>query len=155
MSYFGLKDVERYLPNDILTKVDRSSMFVGLEARELFLDPELIEFALKLTDDFKYDKNLGGKYLLRKILAKHVDMSLLNRPKQGFTIPLEDWLKGLLKEEIFDIENDIEFFKTFELDRTFYGMVIRSFYNNKGKYNPYFIWFVFCLYNWQKRWLKN
>lgn len=155
MSYFGLKDVERYLPNDILTKVDRSSMFVGLEAREPFLDPELIEFALKLTDNFKYDKNLGGKYLLRKILAKHVDISLLNRPKQGFTIPLEDWLKGLLKKEIFDIENDIEFFKTFELDRTFYGMVIRSFYNNKGKYNPYFIWFVFCLYNWQKRWLKN
>lgn len=155
MSYFGLKDMDRYLPNDILTKVDRSSMFVGLEAREPFLDPEIAEFSFKQNDSLKFNRSLGGKFLLRKILEKYVDPKLINRPKQGFTIPLEDWLKGLLKEEVFSIENDLKFFKVFELDRDFYGKVIRSFYNNKAKYNPYFIWFVYCLYNWQKKWLKE
>jgi asparagine synthase (glutamine-hydrolysing) len=153
MSYFGLKDIDRYLPNDILTKVDRSSMSLGLEAREPFLDPEIIDFSFKLDDSFKYNKSLGGKFLLKKILEKYVDPKLINRPKQGFTIPLEDWLKGFLKLEIFSIENDIKFFQVFDLDRNFYGKVIRSFYNNKGRYNPYFIWFVYCLYNWKKKWL--
>lgn len=155
MSYSGLKDIDRYLPNDILTKVDRASMFVGLEAREPFLDPEIAEFSFKIDDSFMCNKSLGGKFLLKKILEKYVDPKLINRPKQGFTIPLEDWLKGLLKEEVFSIENDLNFFEVFDLDRNFYGKVIRSFYNNKGRYNPYFIWFVYCLYNWKKKWLEK
>ena len=129
-------------------------MSLGLEAREPFLDPEIIDFSFKLDDSFKYNKSLGGKFLLKKILEKYVDPKLINRPKQGFTIPLEDWLKGFLKVEIFSIEKDIKFFQVFDLDRNFYGKVIRSFYSNKLRCNPYFIWFVYCLYNWQKKWLS-
>jgi asparagine synthase (glutamine-hydrolysing) len=88
-------DLRYYLPDDILTKVDRTTMAVGLEGREPLLDHRLAEFALRLPLSMRRGP-LGTKHLLRKILYRHVPRELIDRPKQGFSIPLSSWLRGEL-----------------------------------------------------------
>jgi asparagine synthase (glutamine-hydrolysing) len=85
-------DLRHYLPDDILAKVDRTTMAAGLEGREPMLDHRLVEFALRLPLAMRRGA-LGTKHLLRKILYKHVPRELIERPKQGFAIPLAAWLR--------------------------------------------------------------
>lgn len=89
-------DYKTYLPDDILVKVDRATMANSLEGRDPLLDHKIIEYAAQLPIDYKYYRE-QSKYILRKILYKYVPKELLERPKQGFTIPLEKWLRGDLK----------------------------------------------------------
>jgi len=86
-------DLRHYLPDDILAKVDRTTMAAGLEGREPMLDHRLVEFALRLPLSMRRGA-LGTKHLLRKVLYKHVPRELIERPKQGFAIPLASWLRG-------------------------------------------------------------
>ncbi|HWP47313.1 MAG TPA: asparagine synthase (glutamine-hydrolyzing) [Candidatus Limnocylindrales bacterium] len=88
-----LWDLHYYLPADILTKVDRASMAVSLEGREPLLDHRLVEFAFRLPLNLRRG-HLGSKHLLRRILYKYVPRELVDRPKQGFGIPLREWLLG-------------------------------------------------------------
>ncbi len=92
-----LDDIEGYLPGDILTKLDRASMTVGLEARVPLLDHRVVEFALQLPVHYKV-RDGQTKWLLRQVLYKYVPKNLVERPKQGFAIPLAAWLKGQLRE---------------------------------------------------------
>src|SRR5262249_4420508 len=85
-------DMRHYLPDDILTKVDRATMAVGLEGREPLLDHRVVEFALSLPPALRRGA-LGTKHLLRHILYRYVPRSLIERPKQGFSIPLGRWLR--------------------------------------------------------------
>jgi asparagine synthase (glutamine-hydrolysing) len=89
-----------YLQNDILTKVDRAAMLVGLETRAVMLDNDLVHFCERLPHTFKF-RNGHGKYLLRKALAHDLDASILNRPKKGFGIPLAKWLRELEQPDYF------------------------------------------------------
>lgn len=101
----ALFDLEYYLPDDLLTKVDRASMRYSLETRVPYLDHRIIEFALNLSPDLKY-RNGVTKYLLKEILFQYVPESFFNRPKQGFAIPLEKWLKNELRFLIDDNLNE-------------------------------------------------
>jgi asparagine synthase (glutamine-hydrolysing) len=86
-------DLRHYLPDDILAKVDRTTMAAGLEGREPMLDHRLVEFALRLPLGLRRGA-LGTKHLLRRVLYKYVPRDLIERPKQGFAIPLASWLRG-------------------------------------------------------------
>lgn len=90
-------DTLTYLPGDILTKVDRASMAFGLETRVPMLDHRVLEFAWSLPFDMKVNRG-QTKWALRKILEKRVPLGLFERPKMGFSTPIEYWLNGPLRD---------------------------------------------------------
>jgi asparagine synthase (glutamine-hydrolysing) len=96
-------DVKTWLANDILVKVDRASMSVGLETRVPFLDPILVEHSFRLPDDLKM-KGLERKIVLRRAMRERLPGVVLTRRKSGFNAPVSDWMRGALRpvvEELF------------------------------------------------------
>jgi asparagine synthase (glutamine-hydrolysing) len=91
-----------YLPEDILTKTDRASMAASLELRVPLIDHRIVEFAWRMPDRLLWDDR-SGKILLRHLLYRHIPRELVDRPKQGFEIPLDDWLRGSLREWMLDL----------------------------------------------------
>lgn len=152
ISFLSMLDVKTYLEGDIMAKVDRATMQVALEGREPFLDHKLIEFSQSIPDQYKIKDN-QTKYLLRKVLYKYVPKELIERPKQGFSIPIKEWLQVYLKNELLELIEDADFFKYFELNAPLIRQTINHFLENKSYINPHLIWFIYTLHQWYKKWL--
>jgi asparagine synthase (glutamine-hydrolysing) len=92
-------DIETYLPDCLLPKVDVATMAHGLEARAPLLDPEILRFALSLPDEWLVNAR-GGKRILKDVLYRYVPAHLFDRPKQGFSVPLDQWFSGVLRQRV-------------------------------------------------------
>jgi asparagine synthase (glutamine-hydrolysing) len=152
IGFLSLIDIQTYLEGDIMTKVDRATMQVALEGREPFLDHKVIEFGLKLPDSMKIQGS-STKHLLRKILYKYVPKDLIERPKQGFAVPIEQWLQTYLKDDLMALAVDKQFLETFDLKAESLSTMIHHFVKKTKYINPHAIWFIYVLYKWYQKWL--
>ena len=94
-----LLDMDTYLPGDILCKVDRASMKYSLEARCPILDKDVMEYSFRLPHSFKYDGK-EKKRILKSIAYDYIPREMLDRKKKGFSVPLDKWLRGPLRESL-------------------------------------------------------
>ncbi|MBD5393003.1 MAG: asparagine synthase (glutamine-hydrolyzing) [Lachnospiraceae bacterium] len=97
-----LLDMDTYLPGDILCKVDRASMKYSLESRCPILDKDVMEYSFRISHDLKYHRG-NKKRILKEIAYDYIPRHLLERPKVGFGVPLDKWLRGPLKEQLMDM----------------------------------------------------
>lgn len=153
VGYLGLTDLLTYLEGDILTKVDRATMHNALEGREPFLDHRLVNFALSLPDAYKI-KNGQTKYLLRQVLYKYVPKQLIDRPKQGFAIPITQWLHTILRQPLQALTHDQTFFADTQLQQPTVSRLINQFLNKKQYVNPHIIWFIYTFWVWWHQYKK-
>jgi asparagine synthase (glutamine-hydrolysing) len=144
-------DYQTYMLDDILQKVDRATMSIGLEGREPFLDQKIIEWAAQLPSDYKYH-NGEKKYILKQIVHKYLPKEMMERPKTGFAIPVENWLAKELKELV--IENlgkpALRLHNLFNEDEV--EKIVNDFFNvRKEKYLK--IWHLLMFQLWYKKWM--
>jgi len=143
-------DLVTYLPDDILTKVDRASMAVALEARVPLIDHRVIEFAWRIPRD-KLIRDGITKWPLRQVLYRHVPRELIERPKMGFAVPLGDWLRGPLRDWAETLLDETRLRDAGMLD----ARLIRKTWDDhlSGRANhQYRLWNVLMFEAWRERW---
>ena len=139
-------DSVSYLPGDILVKVDRAAMAASLETRAPFLDSRIVSFAWYLPLEYKINKG-RGKSILRDILNRHVPATLVDRPKQGFAVPIDEWLRGPLKSWADALINDDDLLAISKLD----PLSVKSIWDNhqhRIKNNGAKLWSIIMLLQW-------
>jgi len=143
-------DYKLFMSDDVLTKVDRATMSVSLEGREPLLDHRIIEYMARVPLDIKY-KNRQGKYLLREVLYKYLPKEMVDKPKSGFQIPLNEWLRDELKPLV------LKYLDETMLDKTIFN--IKEITQLKKRFFAGVdigttIWFILMYQMWKEKWLE-
>ena len=146
-----LKDMNTYMIDDILVKIDRTSMAVSLEGREPLLDNRIIEFALSLPSNLKI-KNGITKYPLRKILYKYIPKELVDRPKQGFGLPLKKWFRNELKSFLTDYLSEERLKKVGIFNTDFIQNELKNYFSGKD-INVSKFWLILAYMQWREKWI--
>lgn len=145
-------DYDTYLVDDILQKVDRASMSVGIESREPFLDHRIIEFVAQLPDEYKY-YNGHKKRIIKEIVYQYLPKKMMDRPKMGFAIPIEKWLINELKTKVDHYLNEKEIEAQGIFNVNYVKQLCKSFYEGKKEYGVK-IWHLLMFQMWYKKWMS-
>ncbi|MEX1026537.1 MAG: asparagine synthase (glutamine-hydrolyzing) [Candidatus Paceibacterota bacterium] len=145
LSALGAIDLAGYLPDDLLVKLDRATSHAAVEGRVPYLDTAIIRTALTLPDHAKVHKG-SAKYPLKQLLAQHLPRALTQQRKQGFMLPLHDWIHTFLPNPL-TLTADPTFADTFGLD---HRELKKCVHGN----NPELIWSLYVLFSWYETW-KN
>jgi asparagine synthase (glutamine-hydrolysing) len=139
-------DFKRYMADDILSKVDRATMYHSIEGREPFLDHRLVEFAAQLPVEYKI-RNGQTKYLLKKLLGRYLPHDLYDLPKRGFGAPLQLWIKQHYHNQFNEVlGNANDLYDTKEMNR------LLKDYNQGKEINYILLWYLFSFQLWYKKW---
>jgi asparagine synthase (glutamine-hydrolysing) len=145
-------DIKTYLPDDILTKVDRTSMAHSLEVRVPLLDHEVVEYAARIPARYKL-RGREGKYIFKKALAHLLPPEVLHRPKMGFSLPLAHWLRSGLK----NMFQERVFAKDAFLGELFAPEPIRGWWTQHQRgmrdYSPH-LWALLVLECWGRQFMR-
>lgn len=150
-----LTDFYTYLPEDILTKVDRATMAVSLEGREPLLDYRLVEFAFSIPDNLKIKNGNVQKAILKQIVHKYVPKELMERPKMGFGIPIHRWLRTELKWLLEESLNESKIKRQGFFNPKAIKKGIQSFLQGERNIDHQRIWFLIMFQLWFDHWVEN
>ena len=140
------------LVDNILQKVDRASMTVSLEGREPFLDHRIIEWAAQLPDDYKYYKG-SKKHIIKEIVHQYIPKQLMDRPKMGFAIPIENWLINDLKDKVHYYLDDKKINQQGVFNIEFIHIIKSDFYSGK-KELALKLWYALMFQMWYEKWMN-
>ncbi len=153
LSQMLMLDYKTYMADDILTKVDRATMSVGLEGREPFLDSKIIEFAAQLPNEMKY-RDGEKKWVLKQVTHKYLPKSMMDRPKMGFSPPISEWFRDELKSYF------LHYLSTERLSRE--GLFnpsevirLRDEYLLGKNVSIHRLWFILMFEMWYERWMES
>ena len=146
-------DINYYMAEDILTKVDRASMAVSLEVRAPFLDPRIAQFAASIPLEYKL-KGSKGKYILKKAVEPLLPKNILHRPKKGFGIPIAEWLKGRLNPLMHDLLAPDKLKNQGLFDEKFVQKLIKEHETNVASHHKQ-LWTLLVFQLWFDNFLKE
>jgi asparagine synthase (glutamine-hydrolysing) len=148
-----LWDLHNYLPGDVLTKVDRATMAASIEGREPLIDHRLVEFALRLPLDMRRGA-LGTKHLLRKVLYKYVPSAIVDRPKMGFGIPIDGWLRNDLSYLVDEYLDPVAINRQNTLNPASVEKAVRAF-KARDESATNRVWSLVAFQMWHQKWLTH
>lgn len=143
---------KHYMGEDILAKVDRASMMNSLEVRSPFLDHELVSFINSLPDNLKF-KGLTSKYLLKKLMARHIGEDIVSRKKKGFGIPIAQWLGGDLRKELEDLLSEKKIKKQGIFNYPYIKKITEEHFDRRQNHRQK-LWSLFVFQKWYDRWMR-
>jgi asparagine synthase (glutamine-hydrolysing) len=146
-------DQRTYLPDAMLTKVDRASMAVSLEVRVPLLDHRVVEYTAKLPDSLKY-RNGTGKFLLKRLLGRYLPVHLIERPKMGFGVPIDRWFRKELKDLLLDYLSPARLKKEGLFDHILVENRLKEHLSGEVNHH-YRLWALLMWEMWRERWLAG
>jgi asparagine synthase (glutamine-hydrolysing) len=152
LAYMMAIDYQTYMVDDILQKVDRATMSVSLEGREPFLDQHIVEWAAQLPSGYKYHKG-QKKYIVKEIVHRYIPRELMERPKMGFGIPIENWLLNELKDLVMEHLSPSALAQHGLFNQHEVAKLLRGFFaGQKEKHLK--IWYLLMFQMWYKQWMQ-
>lgn len=148
----GYADLQHYLVDDIMVKVDRASMHYSLEARAPLMDHRLVEFALRLPTSLRMS-GTRQKILLRRWLYGHVPEALFERPKAGFAVPLRHWFREELRDLTHDLLSPREMNRHGLFDTAFVATLLRDHQSGRWNFERQ-LWALLCFQLWHREWMS-